>query len=175
MMKLRKETIIKTLASILAVVMLLTLTACESEQPSANSSILPENSLSAHPKTEAESSQAAIDNCNKVIITWFADTREYSSGMADNNSVEIVDAEKIDEIIFRHQSLDYTETSRPMSFPRYYIQFICDEIIVADLYIAPTNVKTATFIISGSELGPGNKELKSSVVLELIDELYQNP
>jgi hypothetical protein len=29
--------------------------------------------------------------------------------------------------------------------------------------------------ISGSELGLGSKELTSSVVLELIDELYQFP
>jgi len=158
-----------------AVVLLLTLAACEGNQPSGNGGSLPENSLLVQQEDETDPSKASIDNCDKLVITWFVDNREYSAGVTGSKSVEVVDPESIGEIISTYQSLKYTETSRPMGFPRYFVQFLCDGRVIAHFFISPTNVDNSMFIISGSELGLGNKELTSSVMLELIDELYKSP
>jgi hypothetical protein len=57
------------------------------------------------------------------------------------------------------------------------VQFYYGESVIAHFYIARNSVENddGIVIISGSELGLGNKVLASESIFEAIGDLYTNP
>jgi len=64
-----------------------------------------------------------------------------------------------------------------MEFPRFFVQFCNGESVIAHFYIARNSEENdnGIVIISGSELGLGNKVLTSESIFEAIGDFYRNP
>jgi hypothetical protein len=61
---------------------------------------------------------------DKVTIIYLAESADFPPVQAEGNSVEILEKRRIEEIVELHHTILYTETSRPMEFPRFLCSFI---------------------------------------------------
>jgi len=114
---------------------------------------------------------------DKVVIIYLANATEFPPVQAEGNSVEILDMVRIEEVVYLYQTMRYSETSRPMEFPRFFVQFFKGEKAIADFSVAQNSTENddRIIIVSGSEIGLGNKVLESDVLLESISDIYANP
>jgi len=122
-----------------------------------------------------DSNDNSFDEVVKVSIVLYSNLGEYQADNADSHAVEIHDKDRLAEIISLYTSMEYTGTSRPMDFPRYLVQFYNEEGIIAHLYMSNSPVSDNLTIISGSKPIRGNNILSNERILEVIEDLYQNP
>ena len=105
-----------------------------------------------------------------IVIAHLADSSEFPPEITESNSVAIIDASMINDIVSPYQAMDHTETSRPMEFPRFYVQLHYDGQVVADFSIAHSQADDDNLvIISGSGLGRGNKVLDNDLLINTIE------
>lgn len=112
---------------------------------------------------QKESSILSLD-FDEIII-------EYYISQDEKEEVTITDNIVLDELskVYDSMSTSTKETSEPMGFPRFLIKFQKDGSFVVDWSI--DNNK----IISGDQLGLGNREIKGDEsIYDYIDEVFSS-
>ena len=98
---------------------------------------------------------------DKISIT-------YSAELSEADEVIITNTEAINEITHILESMICEPTTRPMMFPRFYIQLFCAEEQISYWYIDEND------IIAGGSIGLGNHMLTNGSVFNKIQQYYED-
>jgi len=110
-----------------------------------------------------------------VAITFITDGIKYTPRAAGKNTIYIYDTDIIDDLVYLYQDAEYVETSRPIVYPGFQILFSYDSLIATEFIIACNQAEDgAVILISGRDLGQGNKLLTSMSMFDFIKDLWED-
>jgi len=110
-----------------------------------------------------------------VEITFLAGNISDTLGFAGHNSIMIHDSDIIDELISLYQDAEYVETDRPMVYPGFKVLLAYRSEVVTEFTIACNQTEDgALVLISGNDLGQGNKLLTSMFMFDYIKDLWED-
>jgi len=110
-----------------------------------------------------------------VEITFLADDLEHTPRVVGKNTIYIHDTDIIEELVSLYHDAEYVETGRPVAYPGLHILFSYDSLVAAEFTIACNQTEDGVLmIISGRDLGQGNKLLTSTSMFDYIKDLWED-